>query len=139
MRDYLIKRTIEALGVILAIAAITFFVLNIVPGDPVRVMLGEMADEATVQQVRHSMGLDRPVLEQFFGWLGNMLRGDFGVSYFQHKPALEMLLNSFGYTARLALFAYLLAMVMMGMSALRKPCPKMTVQRARPLASAVRM
>jgi len=63
MRDYLIRRTIEALAVIFAIAAITFFVLNIVPGDPVRVMLGEMADEATVQQVRHTMGLDRPVWE----------------------------------------------------------------------------
>ena len=69
MRDFLIRRTLQAVAVMLCISAITFFVLNIVPGDPVRVMLGEMADEATVQQVRHSMGLDRPVLEQFFGWL----------------------------------------------------------------------
>ena len=112
MRDYLIKRTIEALGVILAIAAITFFVLNIVPGDPVRVMLGEMADEATVQQVRHSMGLDRPVLEQFFGWLGNMLRGDLGTSYTQRKPVMDLLLNSLQYTARLAGWAYLFALVL---------------------------
>ncbi len=112
MRDYLIKRTIEALGVILAIAAITFFVLNIVPGDPVRVMLGEMADEATVQQVRHSMGLDRPVLEQFFGWLGNMLRGDLGTSYTQRKPVITLMGNALKYTARLAGWAYLFALAL---------------------------
>lgn len=47
MRDYLIKRILLAIGVIFAISAITFFVLNIVPGDPVRVMVGDMADEAT--------------------------------------------------------------------------------------------
>ena len=45
MRDYLIKRILLAIGVIFAISAITFFVLNIVPGDPVRVMVGDMADE----------------------------------------------------------------------------------------------
>ena len=112
MRDYLIKRTIEALGVILAIAAIPFFVLNIVPGDPVRVMLGEMADEATVQQVRHSMGLDRPVLEQFFGWLGNMLRGDLGTSYTQRKPVITLMGHALKYTARLAGWAYLFALAL---------------------------
>ena len=61
MRDYLVKRVLQALGVILCISAITFFVLNIVPGDPVRVMMGDMADEGTIAQVRHSMGLDRPI------------------------------------------------------------------------------
>ena len=112
MRDYLIKRTVEALGVILAIAAITFFVLNIVPGDPVRVMLGEMADEATVQQVRHTMGLDRPVMEQFLSWLTKMLQGDLGTSYTQRKPVLDIMGNSFQYTARLAGWAYLFALAL---------------------------
>lgn len=112
MRDFLIKRTLEALAVIFAIAAITFFVLNIVPGDPVRVMLGEMADEATVQQVRHSMGLDKPVIEQFGTWLMNMLHGDFGTSYTQRKPVMDLLLNSLQYTARLAGWAYLFALVL---------------------------
>ena len=68
MRSYLIKRILQALGVILCISAITFFVLNIVPGDPVRIMMGEMADENVVEQVRHSMGLDRPVGVQYLTW-----------------------------------------------------------------------
>lgn len=71
MRDYLIKRILLAIGVIFAISAITFFVLNIVPGDPVRVMVGDMADEATIQRIREQMGLNKPVLEQFANWLGN--------------------------------------------------------------------
>ena len=69
MRDYLIKRILLAIGVIFAISAITFFVLNIVPGDPVRVMVGDMADEATIQRIREQMGLNKPVLEQFANWL----------------------------------------------------------------------
>ena len=83
MKGYLVKRILQALGVILCISAITFFVLNIVPGDPVRIMMGDMADENTVQQVRHTMGLDRPVWEQYISWITNMLQGNFGTSYTQ--------------------------------------------------------
>lgn len=112
MRDYLIKRVLLAVGVILAIAAITFFVLNIVPGDPVRVMLGDMADEATVQRIREQMGLNKPVIEQFVTWLGNMLHGDFGVSYTQRKPVLFLMSRAILVTAKLAGFAYLFALVL---------------------------
>lgn len=112
MRTYLIKRVLLALGVIFAIAAITFFVLNIVPGDPVRVMLGDMADEATVQRIREQMGLNKPVLEQFATWLSNMLHGDFGISYTQRKPVLELMSRAILVTARLAGFAYLFALVL---------------------------
>lgn len=83
MKKYLLKRVLQAIGVIFAISLITFFVLNIVPGNPVEIMLGEFADQATIQRVTHEMGLDQPILTQYFNWLFNMLRGDFGVSYFQ--------------------------------------------------------
>ena len=98
MRDYLIKRILLAIGVIFAISAITFFVLNIVPGDPVRVMVGDMADEATIQRIREQMGLNKPVLEQFANWLGNMLHGDFGTSYTQRKAVVDLMGNAFGTT-----------------------------------------
>lgn len=112
MRDYLIKRILLAIGVILAISAITFFVLNIVPGDPVRVMVGDMADEATIQRVREQMGLNKPVLEQFINWLGNMLQGDFGTSYTQRKDVAVLMRQAFGVTVRLAGFAYLFALAL---------------------------
>lgn len=110
MRSYLIKRILQALGVILCISAITFFVLNIVPGDPVRIMMGEMADENVVEQVRHSMGLDRSVGVQYLTWIGNMLHGDFGTSYAQRRPVIVLLSSAVEVTATLATFAYLIAL-----------------------------
>jgi len=111
MSRYLVGRVIQAVGVVLAISLITFFILNVIPGDPVELMMGEFATPEAIAQVRAQMGLDKPIFSQYFNWLIKMFHGDFGVSYFQHKPVLSMLLNSFGYTARLALFAYILALL----------------------------
>jgi peptide/nickel transport system permease protein len=111
MKGYLLKRTLQALGVILCISAITFFILNIIPGDPVRIMVGDMADEGTIETVRHNMGLDKPVLEQYVSWLGNMLQGDFGTSYTQNKAVSSLMGKAFIITAQLAGYAYLFALV----------------------------
>ena len=95
---------------IFAISFITFFILNIVPGNPVQLMLGEFATPETIERVTHEMGLDKPVWQQYFNWLGKMLKGDFGVSYFQQRPVIELLGKAFKVTARLALSSYVLAM-----------------------------
>ena len=57
MAKYLLKRVLQAIGVVFCISLITFFVLNIVPGNPVEIMLGEFADQATIARVTHEMGL----------------------------------------------------------------------------------
>jgi peptide/nickel transport system permease protein len=75
-------------------------------------MMGDMADENTVQQVRHTMGLDRPVWEQYISWITNMLQGNFGTSYTQKKAVSVLMGNAFGVTARLAGFAYLFALAL---------------------------
>lgn len=112
MRGYLIKRILLALGVIFAISAITFFVLNIVPGDPVRIMVGEMADDATIERIREQMGLNDPIMVQYVRWLGDMLHGDFGTSYTQGKPVAALMGAAFATTLRLAGFAYLFALAL---------------------------
>lgn len=112
MGKYLVKRVLLAIGVIFAISAITFFVLNIVPGDPVRIMLGDMADEETVERVREQLGLNEPILVQYFNWLFDMLQGDFGTSYTQNKEVIYLIGNALGVTVKLAGFAYLFALVM---------------------------
>lgn len=112
MRGFLIKRILLAIGVIFAISAITFFVLNIVPGDPVRIMVGEMADEETIQRIREQMGLNDPVIVQYVRWLGNMLHGDFGTSYTQSKPVASLMGSAFLVTIRLAGIAYVFALVL---------------------------
>ena len=111
MPRYLAGRLLQAAGVILAIAAITFFMLNVVPGDPVRLMMGDQAKEEAVQQVRHELGLDLPLPEQFGRWLGNVARGDLGTSYAQHRSVAGLIAQAFGYTARLAVGAMALALV----------------------------
>lgn len=110
MRSFLIKRILLAVGVVFAISAITFFVLNIVPGDPVRIMVGEMADDATVERIREQMGLNDPVHVQYARWLTNMLQGDFGTSYTQSKPVVTLMGQAFLTTARLAGLAYVFAL-----------------------------
>lgn len=112
MGSFLVKRFLQAAGIILCISAITFFMLNIVPGDPVRIMMGDQADEATIEQVRHSMGLDKPVVEQYFSWLGGMATGDFGSSYTQRKPVGQLMAQAFTVTASLAAAAYVFALVL---------------------------
>ena len=112
MRSFLIKRILLAVGVVFAISAITFFVLNIVPGDPVRIMVGEMADDATVERIREQMGLNDPVHVQYARWLTNMLQGDFGTSYTQSKPVVTLMGQAFLTTARLAGLAYVFALVL---------------------------
>lgn len=112
MKSYIFKRVLQAIGVIFAISLITFFVLNIVPGNPVKIMLGEFADQVTIDRVTHEMGLDQPIVNQYFNWLTNMLQGDFGQSYFQGKPVLDILTSTFAITAKLAGVAYLLAVVL---------------------------
>ncbi|WP_308805895.1 ABC transporter permease [Atopobium minutum] len=111
MRSFLTKRILQALGVIFCISLITFFVLNIVPGDPVRIMMGDMADEQTIAQVRHNMGLDKPIPEQYVNWFTGMIQGDFGVSYTQKKPVVFLIAKAIAITGVLAGFAYLFALV----------------------------
>ena len=110
MKQYLIKRVLLAAGILFAISVITFFVLNIIPGDPVALMLGDNADPQTIETVRHNLGMDKPIVIQYINWMAGFLTGDMGESYFQHKPVGDMIAHAFGYTARLAVVAYVVAL-----------------------------
>jgi peptide/nickel transport system permease protein len=111
MRQYLLKRLLLAVGIIFSISLITFFILNIIPGDPVALMLGDAADADTIATVRHNLGMDQPLVQQYLSWMGGLLTGSLGTSYFQHKPVADLLAVAFGYTARLALVSYIIALV----------------------------
>lgn len=112
MFRYIIKRALLAVGIIFSISLITFFILNVIPGDPVAAMLGEFADADKIAQVRKQMGLDAPLPQQYLNWLAGLVRGDLGVSYFQKKPVLGLILTAFRYTAIMAAAAYVVALVL---------------------------
>lgn len=90
------KRLLQIAVVAVGITFLTFLITYLAPGDPVRTMYaaaGIMPSEEIIQETREAMGLNRPVLVQYFDWLGSCLRGDFGISYAYSKPVAELLLN----------------------------------------------
>ena len=107
MIRYIIKRAALAVGIIFSISLITFFILNVIPGDPVAAMLGEFADADKIAQVKAQMGLDTPLPVQYFNWLKDLLHGDMGTSYFQKKPVITLILQAFHYTVIMATAAYI--------------------------------
>jgi len=88
-----------------------FLIFRVIPGDPAAIILGAEADEAQVQALRSRLGTDRPVLDQFTGWLWGALRGDLGVSLRFNRPVTEMILDRLAVTAPLACLSIVLVIV----------------------------
>src|SRR6202044_1993462 len=73
-----------------AASAIVFCIVEVVPGDPVRYMMGLQADPAAVAATRHQLGLDLAPLQRYFQWIGGLLDGDFGRSFTYRIPVGEL-------------------------------------------------
>lgn len=86
---YLAWRLLQIVPAVLGILLISFLLIHLAPGDPVLALAGEHGDAAYYADMQAKFGLDRPLPEQFGAFLGNVLRGDLGVSYIQGRPALE--------------------------------------------------
>lgn len=83
----------------------------VVPGDPVRVMMGQREDPAAAARLRHELGLDKHPVEQYVLFVGRSLKGDFGRSYVQKRPVSEIIENSFWKTVHLSVVAMFIACV----------------------------
>ena len=115
MVDYLIRRLLQTIPVILGVIAITFVLMYIIPGDPVVSMVGERYDEATIQRLREELHLDDPLWVQFFRYVGNVFRGDLGTSFYTRQPVMTEILNKFPKTLMLAGAAMVVA-IFLGLS-----------------------
>ncbi|HXI45387.1 MAG TPA: ABC transporter permease [Candidatus Acidoferrales bacterium] len=102
MIQYLVRRLAWGLAVLGAVLLITFVLTYVLPADPARMIAGPSARPADVTAIRHALGLDRGFFEQLGTYIGNILHGDFGFSYHQHRPVLGLLLERFPATAQLA-------------------------------------
>lgn len=114
MRTYLLRRILSLVPVLFLVGATAFFLMQLIPGDPATVLLGPDAPEQEVDALRIELGLDRPVLLQFFSWLGRVLQGDLGVSYYLGDGVTESILARMPATLQLA-FASLLIAIAIGM------------------------
>ena len=111
MKTYIAKRLLLMIPVLLGISVIVFFIMALIPGDPAQAILGSYATPENLARLRAEFGLDKPLLTQYFTWLGNLLHGDFGRSYSLNRPVLDEVLERLGPTLLLAGTSLLLCTV----------------------------
>jgi ABC-type dipeptide/oligopeptide/nickel transport system permease component len=109
---FLLKRPLHAIPVLIGISLITFILLQLTPGDPVRLMLGPKASEEAIAFVRARYGLDQPVIIQYFYYVMNALRGDFGQSIAFRAPVSGVILERIAPTVFLILYGLAISIVL---------------------------
>jgi len=104
MFNYVVRRVLQFIPVWLGVAILVFLMVHLIPGDPVNAMMGgrPISGEA-VEQMRHQLGLDRPLLTQLVDYLGRAVRGDMGNSLISKAPVSKDIIDRFPYTLQLAL------------------------------------
>ena len=107
----MLRRLLTAVPTLLLVAIAVFALVRAVPGDPASIMLGDMATEASVADLRGQMGLDKPIPTQFGIWLGRVVRGDLGQSIQYATPVLPLLLDRFMVTAAVVVTAVVIAVL----------------------------
>ena len=124
MAKYIIKRLLVVIPTLLFIVFVVFFILNITPGDPGRIMLGPTATQEQVDMLNESLGVNRPLLVRYGEYIWNALHGDFGTSYTFNVPVTSVLMPKFPTTLKLAVlsvvFSALLGIPLGILSAVKK-------------------
>ena len=108
MTRYLFFRILAAVPVLLGITLIVFVILSLIPGDPAMAILGSYATPENVARLNQQLGLDRPLFQRYFIWLGNLLQGDFGRSFALNRPVIDEILNRFHATLFLSGTAFII-------------------------------
>lgn len=111
MGKYILKRIGQAFIVLIGVTLVTFLLLNVIPGDPVAVMLDKNASPQAVENLRHEWGLDKPLPVQYLNFVWNAMRGDLGNSYFEKTAVMDMLLSGLKTTLKLGGLAFLFSAV----------------------------
>ena len=111
MSVFLAKRFATFIATLFGATVLTFLALEILPGDPAAVILGINAPQSAVDALHVELGLDRPVLERYFAWLGDLLSGRFGTSYTYSVSVIELVKDRLAITLPLAILSMLLSAV----------------------------
>lgn len=109
--QYVLQRLLLALVVVLGITFVVFMIMQIVPGDPARVILGPYASDESVAGLRDRLGLDRPFFEQYLTWLSKAARGDFGQSLLNGQEVTPQLRGRIGPSFELAMVSLVIGLV----------------------------
>jgi len=109
--SYVIKRVLQLIPVMIGISIITFSMIYLIPGDPVRLLMGQHQDVEIAAAIRHELGLDKPVYVQYARYMGRIITGDLGKSYRNKREVSDLLKGKFEATLILTGAAMLLAII----------------------------
>jgi peptide/nickel transport system permease protein len=112
MAGYILRRVLATIPVMLIVAVLVFLMLRLTPGDPAAIIAGDNANAEQVALIRERLGLDQPILTQFFIWFRNILHGDFGESFFFKKTVAELIVSRLEPTLALSFTTIVLAVAM---------------------------
>ena len=111
MAGFFFRRLLAVLPVLLVVSLVVFFMLRLAPGDPAAVIAGNNATAEDIAQIRTQLGLDRHIVSQYGIWMGRVLQGDFGYSFYLGQPVLALIAQRVEPTLSLALGTALLAVL----------------------------
>lgn len=107
MGRYVARRLLQMIPVFIGSTFLIFSMMFALPGDPVRALAGEQNyDPAVIESIRKQLGLDQPLLLQYWNYLTNLVQGDFGVQIASQRPIADIIAEAFPVTIRLTLFAF---------------------------------
>jgi peptide/nickel transport system permease protein len=112
MQKYIARRLLQTVLVLFVMSVLIFAALRLLPGDPAVALLGKKGTSAALAEVRHELGLDRPIFVQYFIWIKSVLRGDFGISMVTKQSVTEMLKQKLPATLLLTAAATLVGLMM---------------------------
>ncbi|MDR3977079.1 MAG: ABC transporter permease [Gemmiger sp.] len=110
MAKYLLNRIMQTIALLLIVSLLSFFLVSLMPSDPVYAQFGTDITQEEYQVAFVRMGLDKPIIVRYLTWLGNVLKGDFGTSYCYHKDVWEVISGKLGTTLYMAVLSLLLSM-----------------------------
>lgn len=109
MKRYIFKRILMLIPVLVGVSVITFLLIRLAPGDPAVVLAGEHTSPSILQQIREKYGLDKPLYVQYWIWLKDALRGDFGRSIKSHEFVMQEIWSRFPNTIELTITSMFIA------------------------------
>lgn len=112
MNRYILQRIINAFIVVFGSMTIVFFILHFLPGDIARIVAGDTAPTEVVDELRTNLGLDLPLIEQYFNYIKSLMQGDLSVSYVSSEPVLQKLMKPLQATLALTIMSSLVALVL---------------------------
>jgi peptide/nickel transport system permease protein len=111
LKSYLLTRLVLVVPMVLILLTFVFLLMRVAPGDPISASLGGHAPQSVIDEITHQLGFDKPLYQQYFEYLLDVLRGNFGTTITDHRPVSDIILTNGAATLELTFFAMVVALL----------------------------